>query len=78
MVVAPPGSGVFRVGASVPHDHDGDDVPREFFQKLLDERVPGGLRLGHMNFSGVFTATSVPPRATARTGSSTPATRRTP
>lgn len=56
MVVAPLGDGIFRVGASVPPGYNRDDVPREFFQKLLDERVPGGLRLGRMNFSGIFTA----------------------
>ncbi|WFE96725.1 FAD-dependent monooxygenase [Micromonospora sp. WMMD987] len=56
MVVAPLGAGLFRVGASVPDGYDRDDVPREFFQKLLDERVPGNQRLGRMAFSGIFTA----------------------
>lgn len=56
MVLAPLGEGVFRVGASVPHWHTGDEVDRAFFERLLDERVPGVKHLGRMNFSGVFTA----------------------
>jgi 2-polyprenyl-6-methoxyphenol hydroxylase-like FAD-dependent oxidoreductase len=56
MVLAPLGDGVYRVGASVPHEFTGDEVDRAFFERLLAERVPGVKRLGRMNFSGVFTA----------------------
>lgn len=56
MVLAPLGAGVFRVGASVPHDHVGDEVDRDFFERLLADRVPGRRRLGDMRFTGVFTA----------------------
>ncbi len=57
MVLAPLGDGVFRVGASVPKGMDASEEPdRDFFERLLAERVPGRHRLGAMRFSGVFVA----------------------
>jgi 2-polyprenyl-6-methoxyphenol hydroxylase-like FAD-dependent oxidoreductase len=56
MVLAPLGNGVFRVGASVPQWFTGSVPDRDFFERLLAERVPGTKRLGDMRFSGVFTA----------------------
>lgn len=56
MVLAPLGDGVFRVGASVPSGYIGDQPDREFFNTLLEHRVPGVKKLGEMKFSGIFTA----------------------
>lgn len=56
MVLAPLGDGVFRVGASVPLGYTGDQPDREFFNTLLEHRVPGVKKLGEMKFSGIFTA----------------------
>lgn len=56
MVLAPLGDGVFRVGASVPAGYIGDQPDREFFNTLLERRVPGMKKLGEMKFSGIFTA----------------------
>ncbi|MPR01456.1 hypothetical protein F0169_04800 [Pseudomonas sp. MAFF 212408] len=56
MVLAPLGDGVFRVGASVPQGYTGDQPDREFFNTLLEHRVPGVKKLGEMKFSGIFTA----------------------
>ena len=57
MVLAPLGDGIFRVGTTVPDDYGGHDQPdRQFFETLLAQRVPHARRLGHMNFSGIFTA----------------------
>ncbi|MGZ0782541.1 FAD-dependent oxidoreductase [Pseudomonas saponiphila] len=56
MVLAPLGDGVFRVGASVPPEYTGDRPDREFFNTLLEHRVPGVKKLGEMKFSGIFTA----------------------
>ncbi|KAF6656669.1 FAD-dependent monooxygenase [Enterobacteriaceae bacterium EKM102V] len=55
MVLAPIGDGLFRVGASVPADYQGE-INREFFEKILGDRVPGNKTLGHMNFCGIFNA----------------------
>lgn len=56
MVLAPLGDGIFRVGASVPAGTGEPEPNRQFFETLLRQRVPGRKTLGHMNFSGVFTA----------------------
>ncbi|PHM30076.1 FAD-dependent oxidoreductase [Xenorhabdus innexi] len=55
MVLAPIGDGLFRVGASVPTNYTGE-INRQFFNKLLNDRVPGNKTLGHMNFCGIFNA----------------------
>ncbi|MDE9518919.1 FAD-dependent monooxygenase [Xenorhabdus bovienii] len=55
MVLAPIGDGLFRIGASVPADYEGA-IDREFFNKLLNDRVPGNKTLGDMNFCGIFNA----------------------
>ncbi|WP_348991421.1 FAD-dependent monooxygenase [Xenorhabdus szentirmaii] len=43
------------IGASVPANYTGE-INREFFNKLLNDRVPGNKTLGHMNFCGIFNA----------------------
>ncbi|TFH90268.1 FAD-dependent oxidoreductase [Vibrio ouci] len=55
LVLAPIGDGLFRVGASVPDNYEGD-IDREFFNNALAERVPGNKSLGKMNFCGTFDA----------------------
>ncbi len=55
MVLAPLGDGLFRVGASIPEDYDGEIDPA-FFNVLLKERVPGNKRLGPHKFCGLFSA----------------------
>jgi 2-polyprenyl-6-methoxyphenol hydroxylase-like FAD-dependent oxidoreductase len=55
MVLAPIGDGLFRVGASVPANYQGE-IDREFFNNALAERVPGNRSLGNMNFCGTFDA----------------------
>ncbi|MFV8846111.1 FAD-dependent oxidoreductase [Serratia fonticola] len=53
MVLAPIGDGLFRIGASVRADYEGE-INREFFETILGDRVPGKKSLGHMNFCGIF------------------------
>ncbi|EOT0791252.1 TPA: FAD-dependent monooxygenase [Klebsiella pneumoniae] len=55
MVLAPIGDGIFRVGASVPKEYNGN-IDREFFDNLLKIRVPGSKKLGEMKFCGIFNA----------------------
>lgn len=55
MVLAPLGDGIFRVGASIPSDYNGE-IDRNFFNSVLKTRVPGGKKLGEMKFCGQFNA----------------------
>ncbi|MGQ4390577.1 FAD-dependent monooxygenase, partial [Streptomyces sp. SAS_270] len=54
MALAPVARGVHRVAVSVPPELAETEPSRDFFQRVLSERGPGGVTLGELRFSAVF------------------------
>ncbi|MFF4404992.1 FAD-dependent monooxygenase [Streptomyces sp. NPDC001262] len=54
LALGPVGNGVQRVAVSVPPETAGEEPGREFFQRIVSERGPGGVELGELRFSTTF------------------------
>ncbi|MBF6061560.1 FAD-dependent monooxygenase [Nocardia terpenica] len=63
LALVPMAGQVSRIAISIPHAPEGTEPPREFYQRVIDERAPGRNVVGDMRFSAVF---RVHARATTR------------
>jgi 2-polyprenyl-6-methoxyphenol hydroxylase-like FAD-dependent oxidoreductase len=54
LALVPMAGRVSRIAISVPHAPEGAEPPREFYQRVVDERAPGRNTVGDMRFSSVF------------------------
>lgn len=54
LALGPVDAGVQRVAVSVPPGTTGESPERDFFQRIVTERGPGGIELGELRFSTTF------------------------